>query len=264
MNDQLTNKRLLPARAIIVYHDKTKSNYYLESREIKKTGSNYSFMAPVPMSDTVMREIGKSYMKKNGVDMRFNGLIKEHILLTLNKTGITAVMWYRPSMIKKLNFSSQLRIKGESKVKIPAILYLVINAKLYVYALMDDSRPDGKTKLYNAPFFNIYEDGNVCLGTAPVGNRKATTFEGEAERFERGFYMAEQNGGQSRDNCKTPLTKLWSDLIKKQTAFPAKKELQQHKKFKTLDQLIDKLISKYLEDEEETFYEEDIDEDEDN
>lgn len=242
MNDSNTNIRLMPKRAIVVYENKRKDNYYLESREIKNADGKYILMAPVPLASNVLKEVARSYMKKNSFEMSFGGLIDEHLLYGINKPGLTAVMWYRKATQRSLNFSASLKIKGASSVQIPATLYLVVNTNLYLYALMTSDRPDLKTKIYNAPFFNIYEDGNVCLGTAPIGRQKGKTFEKEAERFERGFYMAEQNHGAIKNQCKTALSNLWTRLIKTKAAFPSKQELIQHPKYKTVGDLVQKLI----------------------
>lgn len=241
MNREMTNGRLRPQRAVIIYHDDRRTNYYLESREIKATAKGYSFMAPAPLATNVIKEIAQSFAKKDSGAMVFGQLVGGNLLHGTSKPGRTVVMWYRPPMQRLLNFSGHIGIKGDKAVNIPATLYLVVDNKLYLYALMTGDRPDMKTKLYNAPFFNIYADGNVCLGTAATGRQKARTFELEAERYERAFYMAEQNGGQV-DQCKTPLAKLWGSLIKKQTPFPSKVELLQHSKFKTLGDLFAKLI----------------------
>jgi PRTRC genetic system protein B len=256
MNQYLTNTRLIPRRAIIVYEraGQWSNDYYLEDREIKNQGGKYVFMAPVPLSHQAMRGIASSFIKKNALEMDFGGLVAQHLLLGINRPGICAVMWYRPAETRKLNFSGHLKIKGESTVQIPATLYLVFNDNLYLFALSDSKRPSGKSKLFNAPFFNIYADGRVCLGTAPVGKIRAKTFEGEAARFERAFYMAEQNGG-TQNPCKTPLERLWNGLIKNKGPFPTKKELIPQAKFKTIDELIGKLIgnAKTNDQEEEDF-----------
>lgn len=260
MDSTLTNGRLSPSKVITVYENKRRDKFYLEARDVKNVSGKLKLMAAVPMSDSVMKNIAQAYMKTNLVNMGFGGMISEHLLYCANQIGTTVVMWYRPAMKKTLNFSASLKIKGDKAVHVPATLYLVVNKKLYLFALADSTRPDFKTKLYNAPFFNIYIDGNVCLGTAPVGRVRAKTFEREAERFEKAFYMAEQNGGQSEKNCKTPLAKLWAMLIQKQLPFPSKKELIQHKKYKTLGDLVNKLISINIQDEEEDWDEEDFEE----
>jgi PRTRC genetic system protein B len=252
MNAANTNKRLSPTMAIIVYQDRSEyqQQCFLEKREIKIVGDRFRFMAPVAMADDTLQEISKFYMKSRSSVMGFGGLISPHILFGVNKAGLTSVMWYRPAMKRALNFSSSLKIKGASNVDVPATLYLVVNNNLYVFALITDDRPTENTKIYKAPYFNIYEDGRVCLGTANVG-RKQNVYEKEAERFERGFYMAEQNGGDSEHNCKTALPKLWSSLIKTKSAFPSKKELVLHPKYKNVLDLMQKLIGKNINDEED-------------
>jgi PRTRC genetic system protein B len=166
--------------AIIIYRDRNEyqPNFYLEKRDIKLVGDKFRLMAPVPMADDTLKEIAKIYTKTRATDISFGGLISSHILYGLNKSGITAVMWYRPAMKRSLNFSSQLKIKTTVAVDVPATLYLAKNKELYVFAMLTDDRPDLKTKLYKAPYFNIYADGRVCLGTAKVGNKQNTYLYG--------------------------------------------------------------------------------------
>ncbi|MEN6290469.1 MAG: hypothetical protein ABFD07_00430, partial [Methanobacterium sp.] len=102
-------------------------------------------MAPVPMSDEVLKDVAKSFMKSNSVDMGFGGFIPEYILFASNSIGKTVVMWYRPETKRNLNFSSMLGIKGDKTVMIPPTLYVLINNKLYLYALMDSKRPTLET-----------------------------------------------------------------------------------------------------------------------
>jgi hypothetical protein len=63
--------------------------------------------------------------------------------------------------------------------------------------------------------------------------------------------MAEQNGGNTENNCKTPLGQLWNSQIKSMLPFPSKKELIQHPKYKTLGDLMQKLIGNKITDEED-------------
>lgn len=263
MNSSTINRRLLPKKVIVIYNDDNErsnyssaSNYFLECRDIKRTSDKYEIGAPVPLAENVLKDIAMTYMKKNPFAIEFGGLISEHILFGSSVPGRTIVMWYRPSMERVLNFSKSLGIKQKSAVNVPATLYLLINGTMYIYAMMSSERPTLSTKLYNMPFFNVYEDGNICLGSAKVGTKKARTYELEAERFERGFYMAEQNN-ICNTSSKTPLEKLWAQLIKSKAPFPCKKELIQHKKYKTLADLVNNLIGlKSNNDEEDEIYDE--------
>ena len=46
----------------------------------------------------------------------------------------------------------------------PALMFVADPEKLCVYALKENVRPDSETPLYRAPYFNIYEAGNMCSG----------------------------------------------------------------------------------------------------
>jgi PRTRC genetic system protein B len=258
MNNTLTNKKMAPSMAIVVYQDKAQysPSFFLEKREIKMIGDKFTLMAPVPMSDDTLKDIAKVYMKTRSAGMSFGGLIAPQLLFAMNKPNKTAVIWHQAAVKRSLNFSASLKIKNASEVFVPALLFAVLNKTLYIFSLMESDRPDVRTKLYNAPFFNIYEDGNVCLGTARVG-AKEKTYEQEAMRFERAFFMAEQNGGTVTNRTKTPLAALWNQLIKTKKPFPSKKELVQHKKFKTLGDLLQMITGN--ENTEEEVYDEDED-----
>lgn len=247
MNDTLTNKKLTPKAAVIIYiNDSQRSyysvadNYYLETREIKQVNGSYTFMAPTAFKMEMLRNIALNFSKKNLEQLKFDGLVPEQILMAHSTPGLKAIMWYKAAGDRLINFSEALNIKGDCRAQIPALLFLILNNKLYIFGLIDNKRPTENTKLYHAPFFNIYDDGNVCLGTAKIGS-KTKTFEEEAERYERGFFMASQNSLHNV-GTKLPIVKLWKELIKKPQPFPSKKALIQHKKYKTLGLLINNLI----------------------
>ncbi len=240
MDRYTTNTKISPTQVITIYNDRRKNTYYLEHRHVKNQGGRLTLQAPTPMGEDVFRNIAQAFIKTRAANVRFDGLIPEHILYGHSRLGITVVIWYRPAMSRLLNLSAH---KGDATAEVPATLYVLKDKSLYIYALIDSKRPGLESRLYNAPFFNIYQDGRVCLGSARVG-KKTSTFEGEAERYERAFYMAEQSSFADSDKCKTPLKRLWEQLIKSKKPFPAKAELIQHPKYRTLGGLIQSLIGK--------------------
>ena len=241
MNKESVNTRLSPKSVITVYSDKGGYKYYLEERKVKVFKGKMALLAPIALADDALKSLANSYMKSNSTNMEIGGMIASHLLYAINKPGQTVIMWYRPEMKRALNFSASLEIKDSTDVHIPAVLFLLVNNTLYVFALMTSERPSNTTKLYNAPFFNTYTDGKVCLGSANVGRYKLATFEKEANRFETGFFMAEQTHG-TITSCKTPLKALWPKVIKSNKPFPSKTELVQHAKYKTVGELINKVI----------------------
>lgn len=246
MKSELQNKTISPKRAIIIYSNTRghQTDYYLESSDITIKKGQWVFSAPVPLADDILQTIAAQYVKEKLHNVNHAQLIGAHILYTVNKAGRLEVIWYRPAQQKNLNFSGEIsrKLKGIHKAWLPPTLYRLINGKLWVYALDSEDRPTEKTKLYRAPFFNIYSDGNVCLGSANVGHQ-SNTFEGEAQRYEYGFYAAEQNHGIG-DQTKTPLEEIWSALIKNGDKFPMT-ELLPQRKYTTLGALLKSTNSDY-------------------
>jgi len=115
MNRELTNTRLKPHSAIIVYKSggDYSASYYLETRGITQKKGQYEFAAPVPMSDDKMKDIAAAYIKKASADMVFESVIPEHFLYANHRAANTVVIWWRKPHRKTLNFSAHLRIKGK-------------------------------------------------------------------------------------------------------------------------------------------------------
>jgi PRTRC genetic system protein B len=262
MNKSLAGGMLVPKTAVIIYSEKRSTyapNYYLECAEIKKEGNQYVMQAAQPCTDEVMRKVALTYAKTSGVSMVHASLIGAHILMGQNTATHTAVMWWRPAQMRLLNFDKQLKIKEPAKgqkMPVPATLFLLLNTTLYCFALAGNQRPTAKTKLYNAPFFNLYEGGNVCLGSANVGKQKTGTFEGEAQRYETGFFLAEQNMLHNNAS-KIPLNQLWSNLIAQKARTYPVKLLVPHKKHKTVADLITNLVDKHYDPEDAPLFNDD-------
>jgi len=243
MNKNLLNTRLNPNCVLIVYRTPGKYNekYFIEKRDVTTVGDKQILSAAVPLSDDVMKKIALSYAKEEGSRLMMDKLIPEFLLHGSNDITKKLIVWYRPAMKRSLNFSGNQtlsKLKNESAM-VPATLYALHNKELYVFALPSNQRPTEKTKLFNAPFFNVYSDGKVCRGTAHFG-KSTNSFSGEIDRYERGFYMAEQGSMSNEKATKKPLRQIWASLLGKETPFPVK-ELVQHTKFKTLADLITKL-----------------------
>jgi PRTRC genetic system protein B len=101
----------------------------------------------------------------------------------------SCLMWYskaqRRDMWFKVGAALQLRVWW------PAVLFL-LNRKsktLYIFALASNSRPTLETRLYRAPFMNISQSGDFCLGGAvlPADLSASNIHNIEACLFESNF-----------------------------------------------------------------------------
>jgi PRTRC genetic system protein B len=76
--------------------------------------------------------------------------------------------WWVPSARRPIFFNTGDKefnrdVDGKN-VRYPALLFVAKPGVLSVFALAKDERPGEKTKLFRAPFLNLYEAGNMCSG----------------------------------------------------------------------------------------------------
>lgn len=81
-----------------------------------------------------------------------------------------AVAWHEPAqertMFFQTNDESLNALTGTYPQ--PALLWVHDGPNLHVWALDSDARPTPDTPLYNAPYYNTYQDGRVCIGSMPL------------------------------------------------------------------------------------------------
>lgn len=92
---------------------------------------------------------------------------------------------------------------------------------LTVFAVASARRPTAKTKLYQAPLFNVYENGNVCMGTINIKIKQSASVEAfiaawEDYIFNSYFSHLVQNHNPVKGNCVT----LWKELVNTGKPFP--------------------------------------------
>jgi PRTRC genetic system protein B len=102
----------------------------------------------------------------------------------------------------------------------PALIFRAQAGHLDIRAIAQDERPTPATRLYRAPYWNVNDHGDVCLGSTRVP-REATV--DSLPRWEHAFFESEF----THSNASSKLTEhpggfvgLWKSLIGKKK-FPA-------------------------------------------
>ena len=117
------------------------------------------------------------------------GVILHELAHTFNKTwpghdrGMMA--WWRPAQTRHLYFHKSTNIPS-GPAPVPAMLFMVQRRGLSVWALDVKERPEPKTRLYHAPFFNTMRDG-VCLGNMRL---PSTATPADIEKWERTYWRS--------------------------------------------------------------------------
>lgn len=214
--NQKLKSQFKPELLITVYKDTEHgpSEYYLESHQVDDEGR---VLEGKPLLQETIQNIVDVFFDENQNHSRITGYLPENILqYTPLPGGRYNLMWYRPEEIRVLHFAASLKLTT-GKAWVPAMVYQVKGRSLCVYALKSNDRPvPGKTKLYRAPFHNVSDSGNVCLGSAKVKQPKTKTFETITRYWEDLFWLSEFTHLNGADNpTKSPLGSIWKKLVAK-------------------------------------------------
>lgn len=225
------NNQFAPVKALLIYQNTAtkRDNYgyetdktaevYVESYDIGKRGQPINAH---PLSMAEMLSLSKLFQSTEELKSNYlkpKGLIPANILY-LDPQSDGYVIWYTPPMAADLFFVEGLQIPND-KAHIPALVWKASKNSLEVHALKGKSKPNANTQLYHAPFFNIYESGNVCMGTVQIAIDRFTRLEDFITKWETYFfnsYFSHTIGNHS--GAKTDLVSLWQQQMTTGKPFP--------------------------------------------
>lgn len=213
-----------PTSALVFYqnNEKTKETY-VEHFDMDKDGSPINAH---PLTEREAKALAKSLVvnskkEKNHDFLKPKGILPTNIL-HINTGENASVLWHTPSVKRQLFFTENLEILNGT-AEVPAMLWFAGKRSLKVFALAKNRRPTEETPLFYAPFFNVYENGSVCMGTVDVDIKNSSSLEEFIEKWEDYFFnsyfshlMNEHN--PINGNC----VNLWKNLVDTQKAFPKK------------------------------------------
>lgn len=211
---ELMQSTFMPQLAIMVYKSKLKEEFYLESHSINEQGA---IMEGKPLLQETMQEIVDVFFDERQNMAKYKGMLPENLLqFELLPGGNTRMMWYRPAEIRVMHFATALKLPT-NKTWVPAMIYIAYRNDLNVYALKTNTRPKEGSKLYKAPFFNVSDDGRVCLGNASVKKPKEKTYENMMKYWEDLFWLSEFTHLNDENKTKSKMHSVWQKLLKSKT-----------------------------------------------
>ena len=149
------------------------------------------------------------------------GLLPSNMLY-INPDRNGYAIWQTPKQRVNIFFAESLGIPN-GRTNIPALIWKAGRNELSVYALGNGRHLDGDTILYRAPFFNIYENGRVCMGTVTVNIHPDCMLEAFMKQWETyffGSYFSHLLGNISP--VKGNIVQLWQTLVNSHRNFPVR------------------------------------------
>lgn len=209
-----------PLSALVFYQTKGNSKTtYVEHFDMDKNGSPINAHPLTEREAKVLAKALNTDKEKGKAFLKSKSILPTNIL-HINPSENGSVLWYTKARKTKMFFIESLEIpKGMAES--PAMLWYANKQNLMVFALATDRRPTEKTALYHAPFFNVYEDGNVCMGTVDVNIKNSASIEEFTTAWEDYFFNSYfshlmEDHNPIKGNC----VSLWKKLIQTGEAFP--------------------------------------------
>lgn len=180
-----------PVKGLIIFQ--RRHQFYLQLHEIEKTKEKkFIWKEGHPLMKEQLQELAMALRNENLSVLQCNGALPENVLYFQPDISGNKFAWYLPPSEHTLNFSSGMKIKS-GKYKLPGIIFCVNKTTLSVFVYKGNKRPDNKTELFNAPFFNVYLSGEVCMGTTSETKKKAF-LQDEIDRHQRRFFGSKFTG----------------------------------------------------------------------
>lgn len=222
MNDITDNFGTLyhPKCALVFYGSKgADPDMYVEHFDMDKNGNPINAHPLTVKEANVLAKSLQTDKEKNNAFLKPKGILPT-IILHIDPSEKGLVLWYTKAEQRQLYFVNGLGIPN-GRAFVPPMLWLAGKNSLSVFALASDRRPTEKTPLHYVPFFNVYENGNVCMGTVNIDIKNSASVEEFVRAWEDYFfnsYFSHLLGSHSpiKGNCAT----IWKDLIGTDKAFP--------------------------------------------
>ena len=222
MIDLKVQGEYIPKLVIVVYQkNETPAKFYLESHEIKTNQGEKFILEGRPLKQETIGDIVEALAKERKYTLRcIDELLPENIIYLDQRPGKRVIIWWSCMQAHELFFDKQLNIKN-GKAWCPTMLFVSSGHDLSCFMLTEDKRPTLETKLFNAPFHNIYESGSVCLGDAEVGKTKEEDISAYMKEMEDAFWDSEFTSLHNpNDVFGTSLVSFWNKQVKDYKEFP--------------------------------------------
>lgn len=183
---------LMLRRAILVYentnaYDGGRPAAFATVHEVRNGVVQFGAPITPEFVEQLSAELVEHHRRQKKVDTsKLSPLIPENLIAIDSKM----MAWFCPSAPRPIFFETnneKLNKLSGTTVLHPSLLFIVIADRIRVFALAGTNKPDLDTRLFRAPYHNVYQDGALCRGSAafPKG-----IHQGLIPRYEKAFFKS--------------------------------------------------------------------------
>jgi len=222
-----------PAHALLFFKSQRQENVYVELYDMGHDGCPLNGRPLTNEEGADLAALLRYSQESNTGFLQPDGVLPENVLYTSAGTNPYAI-WYTPAQERELHFIDDLHIR-DGKMQVPPMIWKANKKDLNIYALYQNQRPVSDTTLFHAPFFNLYEDGKVCMGTVDIALAPSCSLQKFMRLWEEYFFNSFFSHAISDRHCiKGNLSNLLKELIATGKPFPIKQLIKTSKKLKDI------------------------------
>lgn len=209
----------LPYKAVIIFRNEIKNDFYVESTDM--FNGYHINIHPLSLNEgNKLSALLDSSEDGKQTFLRSSGVLPDNVLhINPNRNGFA--IWYTPAMSVNLYFKPELNL-NDGVANVPSLVWKASKDALSVWALNGKCRPDCDSLLFHAPFFNIYQSGNVCMGNVELKIGGDISLENFMSLWQSYFFDSKFSHTLFNGGVKTDIVKLWKNQIGTNRKFPLK------------------------------------------
>ncbi|WP_059414424.1 PRTRC system protein B [Cupriavidus basilensis] len=131
-------------------------------------------------------------------------------ILSVSQDAIT--WWCAPANRRVFMDCAELG-RRTAVVPHPGLVFRAASNGFSVFSVLEETRPKPETALYEPPYFNTWDNGKICIGTAHVPKQiDVASVEGWEEAFFRSAFT-HPNHGRQRVTYENGVYAFWRDML---------------------------------------------------
>ncbi len=149
--------------AVLIYTNKQKHHAFATKHDVEAFAGRPIIRPGTPFSERDYTSLVKAMKPSDQPRMQWNDP-------RLLARGLGRLIWWsapkqRSLFFKKSTYNANT-FTGRGVCATPGLVFMVMDGSMFVYAFKGDGSPTPATKLFQAPFFNVWSRGKVCVGNA--------------------------------------------------------------------------------------------------
>ncbi len=164
--------------ALLIYRENRRS--FITRHEVTTQKQGPPVLGPAqPLTTAFVEDLAESLSGSAAAE-----ILPENVLSKTDRM----IAWWTPRRLCRMFFENAEGKAQQLNGRVfpqPALVWRVAQGDLKIRALCDNKRPDAETVLAVAPFWNLSNDGRVCLGSMRCPESASV---GSIEAWEQGFY----------------------------------------------------------------------------